>query len=339
MRAALNQAQPSSLHPAAELTLESIKATLKPPPVQAAMQNKPADQMQPASEQLNEEEEDGEDEEYGEAFDGDTIPAVRDLENLRNQPITTHPSASHALKKAQKPPSAPCAPPPVACALNAHAALTSRQLCRAVQLPQKKRWEFQLQAKEFYVRNVEVAKVHRESELDPRKRESVLDSAEAMWEVSKAPEEDLTVALKYTFEQYNAWEGGINLSRMDRMRFHKVMRDARLLCTHDLPSGELDKIYGRVKPEAQPTLNFVQFMEALRNAAMHKRISLNEARLGWGRAAAQQSRPNASTPVDTAHSSLLLLRRLWSASLRWEGRSSCPTADHFEKRELSCNPP
>lgn len=38
----------------------------------------------------------------------------------------------------------------------------------------------------------------------------------------------------------------------------------------------MDKIYFRVKPEAQPTLNFVQFLEGLRMVAMNKRTSLNE---------------------------------------------------------------
>ena len=60
-------------------------------------------------------------------------------------------------------------------------------------------------------------------------------------------------------------------------------RDARLLSDHDLPSGEIDKIYSRVKPEAQPTINFVQFMEGLRFVAVTKRFSLNEVRTGQQR--------------------------------------------------------
>lgn len=57
-------------------------------------------------------------------------------------------------------------------------------------------------------------------------RMAVLQDSEAMHCVRLAQEEQLTLALKYVFEQYNKWEGGVNSSRMDKMRFHKVLRCA-----------------------------------------------------------------------------------------------------------------
>ena len=56
---------------------------------------------------------------------------------------------------------------------------------------------------------------------------TVLQDSEAMHTVRTAAEEALTMALKFVFEQYNKWEGGVNSSRMDKMRFHKVFR-----CVH-----------------------------------------------------------------------------------------------------------
>ena len=78
-----------------------------------------------------------------------------------------------------------------------------------------------------------VANFHRQAEHSPERRAAVLDDAAAMWEVANAKEESLTVALKYTFEQYNTWEGGVNRSRMDKIRFHKVLRhDSQLAFLH-----------------------------------------------------------------------------------------------------------
>lgn len=55
-------------------------------------------------------------------------------------------------------------------------------------------------------------------------RTAVFQDSEAMHCVQLAQEETLTMALKYVFEQFNKWEGGVNCSRMDKMRFHKVLR-------------------------------------------------------------------------------------------------------------------
>lgn len=55
-------------------------------------------------------------------------------------------------------------------------------------------------------------------------RAAILSDSEAMYKVRTAQEEKLTMALKYVFELYNRWEGGVNRSRMCKMRFHKVLR-------------------------------------------------------------------------------------------------------------------
>jgi hypothetical protein len=47
--------------------------------------------------------------------------------------------------------------------------------------------------------------------------------------VRTAQEEKLTMALKYVFELFNCWEGGVNRSRMSKIRFHKVLRYAAIL--------------------------------------------------------------------------------------------------------------
>ena len=55
-------------------------------------------------------------------------------------------------------------------------------------------------------------------------RNAVLHDSEAMQRVREAEETKLTMALKHVFEEYNRWEGGVNRSRMDKPRFHKVFR-------------------------------------------------------------------------------------------------------------------
>lgn len=63
-------------------------------------------------------------------------------------------------------------------------------------------------------------------------RTAVLQDSEAMHCVRVAEEAQLTSALKHVFEEYNRWEGGVNSSRMDKIRFHKVLR-----CAADSASG------------------------------------------------------------------------------------------------------
>ena len=78
-------------------------------------------------------------------------------------------------------------------------------------------------------------------------RSAVLSDSEAMHKVRMAQEEKLTMALKYVFELYNRWEGGVNRSRMCKMRFHKVLRCASVLLR-----------YSRVRVTAAEGLSFTR---------------------------------------------------------------------------------
>jgi hypothetical protein len=60
-------------------------------------------------------------------------------------------------------------------------------------------------------------------------RVAVFRDSEAMHLVRTAQEEKLTMALKYVFELFNCWDGGVNRSRMSKIRFHKVLRYAAIL--------------------------------------------------------------------------------------------------------------
>lgn len=93
----------------------------------------------------------------------------------------------------------------------------------------KTNWDFHTQAQAFYDDNKHIQAFHTRSRGEPLQRSLVLGDADAMWEARCAQEEKLTMALKYAFEQYNIWEGGMDRSRMDKMRFHKVMRCAPFL--------------------------------------------------------------------------------------------------------------
>lgn len=74
-------------------------------------------------------------------------------------------------------------------------------------------------------------------------RTAVFQDSEAMHCVRLAKEERLTMALKYVFEQFNKWEGGVNSSRMDKMRFHKVLRCGMVSATiHRQPSRNLSRM-------------------------------------------------------------------------------------------------
>jgi hypothetical protein len=55
-----------------------------------------------------------------------------------------------------------------------------------------------------------------------------------------------------------------------------MCRDIELLNVGQLTSEKADHIFFKIKPAAQPTVNFVQFMEGLRYVAMITRMSLNE---------------------------------------------------------------
>jgi hypothetical protein len=109
---------------------------------------------------------------------------------------------------------------------------------------EKTLWNFQKLARSFYddVEHKRVIDVHQdptkasllrsESGRPPSARRrihhvnqsAVLHDSEAMQTVRTAAEEALTMALKYVFEQYSKWEGGVTSSRMDKMRFQKLFR-------------------------------------------------------------------------------------------------------------------
>lgn len=53
-------------------------------------------------------------------------------------------------------------------------------------------------------------------------------------------------------------------------------RDSHVLGTGDCNAQRLDSIFFKIKPAAQATINFSQFMEGLRHTAMITRMSLND---------------------------------------------------------------
>lgn len=95
--------------------------------------------------------------------------------------------------------------------------------------------------------------------------------------------DDITMSLKRAFEAYNAWSHGMDRSSMDRVRFAKVMRDAELV-QHGggaadgptLDPGTVDAIFRKLVVRPKSTINFLQFIEGLREVATILRVSLNE---------------------------------------------------------------
>ncbi|KAL6746860.1 hypothetical protein V8C86DRAFT_1439274 [Haematococcus lacustris] len=92
--------------------------------------------------------------------------------------------------------------------------------------------------------------------------------------------EQLRMGLQAGFERYCQWNGGTDKSAMDKIRFVKWMRDARLVSEAGppagLPSAAVDGIYRRALQQGQRALNFLLFLEALRLVATALRLSLNE---------------------------------------------------------------
>ncbi|GMH42553.1 hypothetical protein BSKO_10472 [Bryopsis sp. KO-2023] len=105
--------------------------------------------------------------------------------------------------------------------------------------------------------------------------EEALRDCEVLWKVRQLNEDDITMALKRVFERYNVWEHGASRSRMDKMRFHKVLRDAQFLTTA-FTTQTIDQVFSKVRPASEYRVNFIQFIEGLRFVAMHSRLSLNE---------------------------------------------------------------
>lgn len=83
--------------------------------------------------------------------------------------------------------------------------------------------------------------------------------------------------LKKTFEAFNAWNGGIDRSSMNKVQWGKALRDAQLIReTGGMPLRKASTIYDKVLPASSKALNFPQFLEALRHVAVTLRVSLNE---------------------------------------------------------------
>lgn len=116
----------------------------------------------------------------------------------------------------------------------------------------RRQWDFTQTSRSFYddADNQRLAEVQQEpalaSLLQPREpsgrshspaaaggrldRAAVFRDSLAMHKVREAPEEKLTMALKYVFELFNCCDGGVNRSRMNKIRFQKVLRCAPVAC-------------------------------------------------------------------------------------------------------------
>ncbi|GMH42551.1 hypothetical protein BSKO_10470 [Bryopsis sp. KO-2023] len=94
--------------------------------------------------------------------------------------------------------------------------------------------------------------------------------------VRQLNEDDITMALKRVFERYNVWEHGASRSRMDKMRFHKVLRNAQFLTTA-FTTQTIDQVFSKVRRASEYRVNFIQFIEGPNGQdPMHSRLSLNE---------------------------------------------------------------
>lgn len=60
------------------------------------------------------------------------------------------------------------------------------------------------------------------------------------------------------------------------MIFSTFCREVDILRPGNLNPDDVDSVFGKIKPDAQSSINFVQFLEGLRHCAMLTRLSLNE---------------------------------------------------------------
>lgn len=96
-------------------------------------------------------------------------------------------------------------------------------------------------------------------------------------QIRNLPPDDLMAGLKKTFEAFNRWNGGVDRSAMDKVRWGKALRDSQLIReTGGLPVRKANAVYDKVLPASSRALNFPQFLEALRHVAVALRASLNE---------------------------------------------------------------
>ncbi|KAF5836591.1 hypothetical protein DUNSADRAFT_5708 [Dunaliella salina] len=107
--------------------------------------------------------------------------------------------------------------------------------------------------------------------------QAALNDPRALIAVRKLNPDQLMMGLKRVFERYNLWQHGTNKGAMDKARFNKMMRDAKFVreCGA-LSSSTSDRIFQRSLPAVEVTLNFMQFLTALKHVAGALRLSLNE---------------------------------------------------------------
>lgn len=61
-----------------------------------------------------------------------------------------------------------------------------------------------------------------------------------------------------------------------KRRISLECREVGILRPGSITPDVADSVFAKIKPEAQPSINFVQFLEGLRHCAMLTRMSLNE---------------------------------------------------------------
>lgn len=65
-------------------------------------------------------------------------------------------------------------------------------------------------------------------------------------------------------------------SKSSAIRISLECREINILRPGCINPDDADSVFAKIKPEAQSSINFVQFLEGLRHCAMLTRISLNE---------------------------------------------------------------
>ncbi|MEW5318297.1 MAG: hypothetical protein WDW38_009530 [Sanguina aurantia] len=107
-----------------------------------------------------------------------------------------------------------------------------------------------------------------------------LSDPDTMYQANHLSTDELVIVLKRVFETHNKSKvrgGGLDKSDMDRQCFIRCIRECRLQAAGgDMNSAQLDTIFTRLACAGKRTLNFPQFLEALRQVARVTRLSLNE---------------------------------------------------------------
>uniref|UniRef100_A0A7R9Z6E0 Uncharacterized protein n=1 Tax=Chlamydomonas euryale TaxID=1486919 RepID=A0A7R9Z6E0_9CHLO len=111
----------------------------------------------------------------------------------------------------------------------------------------------------------------------PRRGPAAFSHPESLLEVRALSPDVLMVELKSVFERFNLWEHGYSKSNMDKIRFHKIMRDAALMTEQvgGLTVEFIDSVFFKVLPPSQDSFNFLKFVDTLRYVATKLRTSLN----------------------------------------------------------------